>query len=182
MAAANTLNAATADVAQFFVGSTAARNSSVTANLEVVSAGAAHHPERRQSGPSTTLCDFLSLSACRAGVRNAAPTGEASLLLPGRHGRACRFQQFISFNNRSGLANLAIEPNIGESSDGEIFGYGFGSRSSFDRIGGAKDQVGFIAQDVQASRPLGETMCKVKNWDGRELIAKNRARSTRSAS
>ena len=96
------------------------RNSSVTANLEVVSAGAAHHPERRQSGPSTTLCDFLSLSACRAGVRNAAPTGEASLLLPGRHGRACRFQQFISFNNRSGLANLAIEPNIGESSDGEI--------------------------------------------------------------
>ena len=28
----------------------------------------------------------------------------------------------------------------------------------------------------------GETMCKVKNWDGRELIAKNRVRSTRSVS
>ena len=41
----------------------------------------------------------------------------------------------------------------------------------FDRIGGGKDQVGFIAQDVQASGPLGETMRKVKNLDGRELMA-----------
>ena len=41
----------------------------------------------------------------------------------------------------------------------------------FDRIGGGKDQVGFIAQDVQASGPLGETRCKVKNLDGRELMA-----------
>ena len=34
--------------------------------------------------------------------------------------------QFMSFNTTNGLANLAIEPNIGGSNNGElIFGYGF---------------------------------------------------------
>ena len=106
--------------------------------------------------------------------------------------------QFISFNTTNGLANLAIEPNIGGSNDGEvIFGYGFVNLSDrslkenvraipeeelqqtfdavepqlYDRIGAGKDQVGFVAQDVQASGKLGATMCKTKNLDGRELMA-----------
>ena len=105
--------------------------------------------------------------------------------------------QFISFNTTNGLAN-AIEPNIGGSNDGEvIFGYGFVNLSDralkenlraipeeelrrtfdavepqlFDRIDGGKEQIGFVAQDVQASGKLGETMCKTKNLDGRELMA-----------
>ena len=41
----------------------------------------------------------------------------------------------------------------------------------FDRIGGGKEQIGFVAQDVQASGKLGATMCKTKNLDGRELMA-----------
>eukprot|EP00439_Symbiodinium_sp_Y106_P077364 s1182_g16.t1 len=40
----------------------------------------------------------------------------------------------------------------------------------FDRIGAGKDQIGFVAH-VQASGPLGATMCKTKNLDGRELMA-----------
>ena len=40
-----------------------------------------------------------------------------------------------------------------------------------DRIGGGKEQIGFVAQDVQASGKLGATMCKTKNLDGRELMA-----------
>ena len=71
-------------------------------------------------------------------VRNAAATGEASLLLDANNQNGVAelkalagggvmlnsFQQFI--NNTSGLTNLAIEPNIGGSNDAEvIFGYGF---------------------------------------------------------
>ena len=90
---------------------------------------------------------------------------------------------------------MAIEPNIGGSNDGEvIFGYGFVNLSDralkenvraipeeelqeivepqlFDRIDGGREQIGFVAQDVQASSKLGATMCKVKNLDGRELMA-----------
>ena len=40
----------------------------------------------------------------------------------------------------------------------------------FDRIGAGKEQIG-LAQDVQASGKLCATMCKVKNLDGRELMA-----------
>ncbi|CAE7380041.1 unnamed protein product [Symbiodinium sp. CCMP2592] len=73
-------------------------------------------------------------------VRNAAATGDAKLLLDANNqggvaelkvlaGGNCELNaqfQFISFNNTSGLANLAIEPNIGGSNNGEvIFGYGF---------------------------------------------------------
>ena len=59
-------------------------------------------------------------------VRNAAPTGASLLLdsnnqngvaelvvLSGGGVQLNSFQQFISFNNTSGLANMAIEPNIG---------------------------------------------------------------------
>ena len=145
-------------------------------------------------------------------VRNAAATGEAALLLDANNqggvaelkvlaGGNCELNaqfQFISFNTTNGLANLAIEPNIGGSNDGEvIFGYGFVNLSDrslkenvraipeeelqqtfdavepqlYDRIGAGKDQIGFVAQDVQASGKLGATMCKTKNLDGREPMA-----------
>ena len=145
-------------------------------------------------------------------VRNAAPTGAASLLLDSNNQNGVAelvvlsgggvqlnsFQQFISFNNTSGLANMAIEPNIGGQNNGEvIFAYGFTNLSDravkeniraipekelqetfdavdpqvYDRIGGGKEQIGFVAQDVQASGKLGATMCKTKNLDGRELMA-----------
>eukprot|EP00439_Symbiodinium_sp_Y106_P000500 s11433_g1.t1 len=41
----------------------------------------------------------------------------------------------------------------------------------YDRIDGGKEQIGFVAQDVQASGKLGATMCKTKTLDGRELMA-----------
>ena len=33
----------------------------------------------------------------------------------------------------------------------------------FDRIDGAKEQIGFVAQDVQASGKLDATMCKTRS-------------------
>ena len=145
-------------------------------------------------------------------ARNAAATGDATLILDsnaqngvvelkalaGGGVQMNTLFQFMSFNTTNGLANLAIEPNIGGSNDGEvIFGYGFVNLSDralkenvraipeeelqqtfdavepqlFDRIDGGKEQIGFVAQDVQASGKLGETMCKVKNLGGRELMA-----------
>ena len=145
-------------------------------------------------------------------IRNAAATGEAQLLLDANNqngvaelkalaGGGVQLNtlfQFMSFNTTNGLANLAIEPNIGGSNDGEvIFGYGFVNLSDralkenvraipdeelqetfdavepqlYDRIDGGKEQIGFVAQDVQASGKLGASMCKTKNLDGRELMA-----------
>ena len=130
-------------------------------------------------------------------VRNAAATGEASLLLDANNqngvaelkvlaGGGVQLNslfQFISMNNTNGVANLAIEPNTGGSLNGEvIFGYGHLNASDqrlktnirpvqeqqllelfdavepkcYDRIEGATDQIGFIAQDVQAAGKLGE--------------------------
>ena len=105
--------------------------------------------------------------------------------------------QFISMNNTNGIANMAIEPNTGGSLNGEvIFGYGHLNASDrrlkenirrvpdqhvqrlfdavepqyYDRIGGGKDQLGFIAQDVQAAGKLGETLCKTMSGP-EELLA-----------
>ena len=135
-------------------------------------------------------------------ARNAAATGDASLILDsnaqnglvelkalaGGGVQMNTLFQFMSFNTTNGLTNLAIEPNIGGSNNGElIFGYGFVNLSDkalktnvrdlsekelqetfdavepriYDRIEGGKDQIGFIAQEVQAT-PLGE--------DGRDLM------------
>ena len=143
-------------------------------------------------------------------ARNAAATGDASLILDsnaqnglvelkalaGGGVQMNTLFQFMSFNTTNGLANLAIEPNIGGSNNGElIFGYGFVNLSDkalkrnvrdlsekelqetfdaveprmYDRIEGGKDQIGFIAQEVQATPP-GERVCKTKNLDGRELM------------
>ena len=41
----------------------------------------------------------------------------------------------------------------------------------YDRVEGPTQQIGFIAQDVQATGDLGEALCKTKNLDGRDLMA-----------
>ena len=141
---------------------------------------------------------------CELSVINQAPTGVARLFLSTQNNAPAggrgelvalanggvqlnALNQFISLNTTSGIANLAVEPNTGGSSNGEvIFGYGHLNASDrrlktnirrvpeqhvqrlfdevepqyYDRIGGAKDQLGFIAQDVQAAGKLGETLCK----------------------
>ena len=258
-----TLNATTADFAQFFVGSTAATgaftsSSSITATQQIESDLRVQAPLLRcdpaasvltvTGGTQGVLVDdtlrvkgviateeslpFLSLSGGSSGVqvlsplleqiavvpnsssglvvRNAASTGDASLILDsnaqngvvelkalaGGGVQMNTIFQFMSFNTTNGLANLAIEPNIGGSNNGElIFGYGFVNLSDkalktnvrdlsekelqetfdavepriYDRIEGGKDQIGFIAQEVQAT-PLGERVCKTKNLDGRPLM------------
>ena len=144
-------------------------------------------------------------------IRNAAPTGDAQLLLDSNAQNGVAelkvlatggvqlnsLFQFISMNNTNGIANLAIEPNIGGSNNGEvIFGYGHLNASDrrlkenirrvpsqhvqklfdavepqyYDRVGGGKDQVGFIAQDVQAAGKLGAALCKTMSGS-EELLA-----------
>ena len=105
--------ASTLDFAQLFVGSIAATgtfnsSSSVTANLEVAATG-----PRARGQPALS-----ELVGRQNGVAELKALAGGVMLNS--------FQQFISFNNTSGLTNLAIEPNIGGSNDGEvIFGYGF---------------------------------------------------------
>ena len=150
---------------------------------------------------------------CELAVINQAPTGVARLFLSTQNNAPAggrgelvalanggvqlnALNQFISLNTTSGIANLAVEPNMGGSSNGEvIFGYGFVNLSDkalktnvrdlsekelqetfdavepriYDRIEGGKDQIGFIAQEVQAT-PLGERVCKTKTLDGRDLM------------
>ena len=151
---------------------------------------------------------------CELAVINQAPTGVARLFLSTQNNAPAggrgelvalanggvqlnALNQFISLNTTSGIANLAVEPNTGGSSNGEvIFGYGHLNASDrrlktnirrvpeqhvqrlfdevepqyYDRIGGAKDQLGFIAQDVQAAGKLGETLCKTMSGE-EELLA-----------
>ena len=151
---------------------------------------------------------------CELAVINQAPTGVARLFLStqsnapaGGRGELVALanggvqlnalNQFISLNTTSGIANLAVEPNTGGSSNGEvIFGYGHLNASDrrlktnirrvpeqhvqrlfdavepqyYDRIGGGRDQLGFIAQDVQAAGKLGETLCKTMSGE-EELLA-----------
>ena len=151
---------------------------------------------------------------CELAVINQAPTGVARLFLSTQNNAPAggrgelvalanggvqlnALNQFISLNTTSGLANLAVEPNTGGSSNGEvIFGYGHLNASDrrlktnirrvpeqhvqrlfdavepqyYDRIGGGKDQLGFIAQDVQAAGKLGETLCKTMSGE-EELLA-----------
>ena len=253
-----TLNATTADFAQFFVTGAFTSSSSITATQQIESDLRVQAPLLRcdpaasvltvTGGTQGVLVDdtlrvngviapeaslpFLSLSGGSSGVqvlsplleqiavvpngsvgivaRNAAATGDASLILDsnaqnglvelkalaGGGVQMNTLFQFMSFNTTNGLANLAIEPNIGGSNNGElIFGYGFVNLSDkalkrnvrdlsekelqetfdaveprmYDRIEGGKDQIGFIAQEVQAT-PLGERVCKTKNLDGRELM------------
>ena len=151
---------------------------------------------------------------CELAVINQAPTGVARLFLSTQNNAPAggrgelvalanggvqlnALNQFISLNTTSGIANLAVEPNTGRSSNGEvIFGYGHLNASDrrlktnirrvpeqhvqrlfeavepqyYDRIGGGKDQLGFIAQDVQAAGKLGESLCKTMSGE-EELLA-----------
>ena len=181
VAAASTLNATTADITQLTVGSTAATgafssNSSVTANLEVVSnlrleaplvrcdptapwlsieggaQGVLVNDTLRVTGGTTALemnAKFAAVTGlgdpggfCELAVINQAPTGVARLFLSTQNNAPAggrgelvalanggvqlnALNQFISLNTTSGIANLAVEPNTGGSSNGEvIFGYG----------------------------------------------------------
>ena len=150
---------------------------------------------------------------CELAVINQAPTGVARLFLAAQNNAPAggrgelvalanggvqlnALNQFISLNTTSGIANLAVEPNTGGSSNGEvIFGYGHLNASDrrlktnirrvpeqhvqrlfdevepqyYDRIGGGSDQLGFIAQDVQAAGKLGETLCKTMSGEEKLL-------------
>ena len=142
--------------------------------------------------PTGVACLFLS-------TQNNAPAGGRGELVALANGgvQLNALNQFISLNTTSGIANLAVEPNTGGSSNGEvIFGYGHLNASDrrlktnirrvpeqhvqrlfdevepqyYDRIGGGKDQLGFIAQDVQAAGKLGETLCKTMSGE-EQLLA-----------
>ena len=128
-------------------------------------------------------------------TQNNAPAGGRGELVALANGgvQLNALNQFISLN----IANLAVEPNTGGSSNGEvIFGYGHLNASDrrlktnirrvpeqhvqrlfeavepqyYDRIGGGKDQLGFITQDVQAAGKLGESLCKTMSGE-EELLA-----------
>ena len=117
-------------------------------------------------------------------VRNAAATYSNGLVelkaLAGGGVQMNTLFQFMSFNTTNGIAmNLAIEPNIGGSNDGELILYGFVNLSDrvlntnvrdlsekelqenfeaveprmYDRIEGGKNQIGFIAQRCRPAGP-----------------------------
>ena len=113
--------------------------------------------------------------------------------------------QTISLNTSSGPANLLIEANTGGGSDGEVICfYGFQNLSDeslktnlrpvpaeqvqeafnaveaqyYDRVDGPANQVGFVAQQVEASGALGKRLCKVKRFEDRELMTLDYQRMT----
>ena len=113
--------------------------------------------------------------------------------------------QTIALNTSSGPANLLIEANTGGGSDGEVICfYGFQNLSDeslktnlrpvlaeeaqqcfdgveatfYDRLDGPANQVGFVAQQVEASGPLGKSLCKLKKFEDRELMTLDYQRMT----
>ena len=113
--------------------------------------------------------------------------------------------QNIALNTTGGTANLVIEPNTGGASNGEVICfYGFQNLSderlktnvqplsateaqelfdgvearSYDRVDGAAQQTGFVAQEVYKSGPLGKSFCKLKNFEDRELMTLDYQRMT----
>ena len=110
--------------------------------------------------------------------------------------------QTIALNTSSGPANLLIEANTGGGSDGEVICfYGFQNLSDeslktnlrpvlaeeaqqcfdgveatfYDRLDGPANQVGFVAQQVEA---LGKSLCKLKKFEDRELMTLDYQRMT----
>ena len=68
------------------------------------------------------------------------------------------------------LSDKALKTNVRDLSEKELQEtFDAVEPRIYDRIEGGKDQIGFIAQEVQAT-PLGERVCKTKNLDGRELM------------
>ena len=113
--------------------------------------------------------------------------------------------QTIALNTSSGPANLLIEAITGGGSDGEVICfYGFQNLSDeslktnlrpvlaeeaqqcfdgveatfYDRLDGPANQVGFVAQQVEASGPLGKSLCKLKKFEDRELMTLDYQRMT----
>ena len=113
--------------------------------------------------------------------------------------------QTIALNTSSGPANLLIEANTGGGSDGEVICfYGFQNLSDeslktnlrpvlaeeaqqcfdgveatfYDRVDGPANQVGFVAQQVEASGTLGKSLCKLKKFEDRELMTLDYQRMT----
>ena len=113
--------------------------------------------------------------------------------------------QTISLNTSSGPANLLMEANTGGGSDGEVICfYGFQNLSDeslktnlravpaeeaqeafdgveatyYDPVDGPSNQVGFVAQQVEASGALGKRLCKLKRFDDRELMTLDYQRMT----
>ena len=63
------------------------------------------------------------------------------------------------------LSDKALKTNVRDLSEKELQEtFDAVEPRMYDRIEGGKDQIGFIAQEVQAT-PLGERVCKTKNLD-----------------
>ena len=123
VAAASTLNATTADITQLTVGSTAATgafssNSSVTANLEVVSNLRLEAPLVRcdPTAPWSTT-PSVSTGASSSPRRTTRPQGAGASWWrwPTAAVQLNALNQFISLNTTSGIANLAWNPTRGEA-------------------------------------------------------------------
>ena len=48
----------------------------------------------------------------------------------------------------------------------------------YDRVDGPANQVGFVAQQVEASGTLGKSLCKLKKFEDRELMTLDYQRMT----
>ena len=140
-------------------------------------------------------------------TQNNAPAGGRGELVALANGgvQLNALNQNIALNTTGGTANLVIEPNTGGSSNGEVICfYGFQNLSderlktnvqplsateaqelfdgvearSYDRVDGAAQQTGFVAQEVYKSGPLGKSFCKLKNFEDRELMTLDYQRMT----
>ena len=140
-------------------------------------------------------------------TQNNAPAGGRGELVALANGgvQLNALNQNIALNTTGGAANLVIEPNTGGASNGEVICfYGFQNLSderlktnvqplsateaqelfdgvearSYDRVDGAAQQTGFVAQEVYKSGPLGKSFCKLKNFEDRELMTLDYQRMT----
>ena len=140
-------------------------------------------------------------------TQNNAPAGGRGELVALANGgvQLNALNQNIALNTTGGTANLVIEPNTGGASNGEVICfYGFQNLSderlktnvqplsateaqelfdgvearSYDRVDGAAQQTGFVAQEVYKSGPLGKSFCKLKNFEDRELMTLDYQRMT----
>ena len=140
-------------------------------------------------------------------TQNNAPAGGRGELVALANGgvQLNALNQNIALKTTGGTANLVIEPNTGGASNGEVICfYGFQNLSderlktnvqplsatealelfdgvearSYDRVDGAAQQTGFVAQEVYKSGPLGKSFCKLKNFEDRELMTLDYQRMT----
>ena len=154
------------------------------------------------------FCELAVINQAPTGVarlflatQNNAPAGGRGELVALANGgvQLNALNQKIALNTTGGTANLVIEPNTGGASNGgfqnlsderlktnvqplsaaeaqELFD-GVEARS-YDRVDGAAQQTGFVAQEVYKSGPLGKSFCKLKNFEDRELMTLDYQRMT----